>query len=248
MTKIFCYELRRLLLNKLFIGILVVSMVYGWLTLTTVTILGTANTAPFSPWSFGDYLSRLLPMICLGELFFLTFFVSRQEQQAAVITKATPVSRRKYAAVRCGTVLVGTAVLALFIVGLCWVFYIRLFHWTDFTELLAPLVLILLPAVVFCLGLGWALGRVHPVLVYGLMAAVFLLSWAPLPQPLGFSLDSFFTDYPRTLGALDPAFSVPASVLCGRAAYLLIGGAAFLWSIENGHKRKKVGWYSHEYA
>lgn len=230
MRKIFHYELRRLLLNKLFIGILAVSLVYGGLTLTTATILGTANTAPFSPWSFGEYLSRLLPMICLGELFFLTFFTSRQEQQAAVITQATPVPQRKYAAVRCGAVLLGTAVLALCVVGLCWGFYLRLFHWTGFSELLAPLVLTLLPAVVFCLGLGWALGRVHPSLVYVLMAAVFLLSWAPLPQALGFSLGSFFTDYPRTLGVLDPAFSVPASVLCGRAAYLLIGGAAFLWS------------------
>lgn len=229
MHKIFRYELRRLLLNKLFIGILAVSLVYGGLTLTTATILGTANTAPFSPWSFGEYLSRLLPMICLGELFFLTFFTSRQEQQAAVITQATPVPRRKYAAVRCGAVLLGTAVLALCVVGLCWGFYVRLFHWTGFSELLAPLVLTLLPAVVFCLGLGWALGRVHPALVYVLMAAVFLLPWAPLPKALGFSLGSFFTDYPRTLGVLDPAFSVPASVLCGRMAYFLIGAAAFLW-------------------
>lgn len=240
MTKIFRCELRRLLLNKLFIGILVISMVYGWLTLTTATILGTANTAPFSPWSFGEYLSRLLPMICLGELFFLSFFTSRQEQRVAAITQATPVHRRKYAAVRCGAVLVGTAVLALFIVGLCWGFYIHLFHFAGFAEFLAPLLLTLFPAAVFCLGLGWALGRVHPALVYVLMAAVFLLSWAPLPQALGFSLGSFFTDYPRTLGVLDPSFSVPASVLCGRAAYLFAGGAAFLWSQgqQDGHKER----------
>lgn len=239
MTKIFRCELRRLLLNQLFIGILVISIVYGWLTLTTATILGTANTAPFSPWSFGEYLSRLLPMICLGELFFLSFFTSRQEQRVAVVTQATPVPRRKYAAVRCGAVLVGTAVLVLFVVGLCWGFYARLFYWTGFTELLAPLLLTLFPAVVFCLGLGWALGRVHPALVYVLMAAVFLLSWVPLPQALGFSLGSFFTDYPRTLGVPDPAFSVPASVLCGRAAYLLAGSAAFLWS--QGPRRQHKG-------
>lgn len=230
MTKIFRYELRRLLLNKLFIGILVISMVYGWLTLTTATILGTANTAPFSPWSFGEYLSRLLPMICLGELFFLTFFTSHQEQRVAVITQATPVPRRKYAAVRCGAVLLGTAVLSLCVVGLCWGFYVHLFHWTGFSELLVPLLLTLLPAVIFCLGLGWALGGIHPALVYVLMAAVFLLSWAPLPQALGFSLGSFFADYPRTLGVLDPAFSVPAPVLCGRTAYLLAGCGVFLWS------------------
>lgn len=230
MTKLFRYELRRLLFNKLFFGILAVSLAYGWLTLTSVTVLGTANTAPFSPWSFGEYLSRLLPMICLGELFFLSFFTSRQEQRAAVITRATPVSQRKYAAVRCGAVLVGTAVLALCIVGLCWGFYFRLFGWTGFMDLLAPLVLTLLPAVVFCLGCGWTLGRIHPTLVYGLMAAVFLLSWAPLPQALDLSLSSFFTSYPIALNMLDPAFSVPGSVLCGRAVWFLVGIAALFWS------------------
>jgi len=228
LTKIFRYELRRLLCNKLFFGILAVSAAYGWLTLTSVTVLGTANTAPFSPWSFGEYLSRLLPMICLGELFFLNFFTSRRERRAAVLTEAAPVSRRKYAAVRCGAVLVGTAALALCVVGLCWGFYFRLFGWTDFKGLLAPLALTLLPAVVFCLGCGWALGRVHPALVYVLMAVVFLLSWAPLPQALSFSLGGFFTGYPRALGALDPPFSVPGPVLRGRAAYLLAGAALLL--------------------
>lgn len=232
MTKIFCYELRRLLLNKLFVGILVISLGYGWLTLTSVTILGTANTAPFSPWSFGDYLSRLLPMICLGELFFLTFFTSRQERQVSVITRASPASRGKYAAVRCGAVLAGTAVLVLAVVGMCWGFYFWLFRWTDFASLLAPLALALLPAAVFCLGLGWALGRVHPALVYALAAAVFLLSWIPLPQALGFSLGSFFTDCPQALGVLDPAFSVPETVLWGRMAYFAVGAASLVWGMK----------------
>jgi len=233
LIKIFRYELRRLLFNKLFFGILAVSLAYGWLTLTSVTVLGTANTAPFSPWSFGEYLSRLLPMICLGELFFLSFFTSRQERRAAAITRAAPVSRRKYAAVRCGAVLAGTAVLALCIVGLCWGFYFRLFGWTGFVDLLAPLVLTLLPAVVFCLGCGWALGRIHPARVYGLMAVVFLLSWIPLPQTLSFSLSGFFTGYPSALGTLDPAFSVPGPVLWGRAAYLIAGAAALMRSTKD---------------
>lgn len=230
MNKLFRYELRRLLFNKLFFGILAISLAYGWLTLTSVTVLGTANTAPFSPWSFGEYLSRLLPMVCLGELFFLHFFTARQEQRVSVITRATPIPRRKYAALRCGAVLLGTAVLALCVVGLCWGFYFRLLGWTDFAGLLAPLALTLLPAVVFCLGCGWALGQIHPALVCGLMAAVFLLSWAPLPQSVGFSLGGFFTGYPSALGTLDPAFSLPGPVLWGRAAYLLVGIAALLWS------------------
>ena len=58
MYKIFWYECRRLLGNKFFFGILLILLFYGWQILDRVTILGVAHTAPFSCWSFGDYLSR----------------------------------------------------------------------------------------------------------------------------------------------------------------------------------------------
>lgn len=76
MRKIFRYECRRLLWNKFFIGLAVVLLLYGALVLHAVTILGVAHTAPFSPWSFGDYLSRMLPLLWIGMLFFLTFYTS----------------------------------------------------------------------------------------------------------------------------------------------------------------------------
>ena len=57
MRKIFGYECRRLLWNKFFLGLLLVILFYGWQVLNGVTVLGVSHTAPFSPWSFGDYLS-----------------------------------------------------------------------------------------------------------------------------------------------------------------------------------------------
>ena len=76
MVKIFRYECKRLLWNKFFFGILAVTLFYGWQVLGGTTILGVAHTAPFSPWSFGDYLSRMVPLLWVGVLFFLTFFTS----------------------------------------------------------------------------------------------------------------------------------------------------------------------------
>ena len=55
-----------------------------------MTILGVSHTAPFSPWSFGDYLSRMLPLLWIGALFFLTFFTSAKARRAAVLTDAAP--------------------------------------------------------------------------------------------------------------------------------------------------------------
>ena len=63
MGKIYLYELRRTVRSKFFWGLLAVCLFFGWNTLKTATIRGAAHTAPFSPWSFGAYLSRLLPLL-----------------------------------------------------------------------------------------------------------------------------------------------------------------------------------------
>lgn len=236
MTKIFRYELRRLLWNKVFAGILVVSLFYGWLTLTGTIILGVSHTAPFSPWSFGYYLSQILPMICLGELFFVTFYTSGQERRTAVITEATPVDRKAYTLVRCAAVLTATILLILCVIAMGMGFYIRFFHWTAFSAYIVPALLTLVPAAAFCLGVGWCLGHVHPALVYVLMPIPVLLSFLPLPQAADFSMGAFFTDYPLALGVLDPAFSVPASVLCGRLLYAAIGLLVLAYSWQRGRQ------------
>lgn len=232
MIKIFYYELRRLLLNKLFIGIFLISLWYGWMTLTGTTVQGISHTAPFSPWSFGDYIARMLPVICLGELFFLTFFTSRKERQAAVIIQATSVDLKKYAAVRCGAILLGTLVISLGVIGLGLGFYSYFFEWTAYGSLLFPALLVLGPTIIFVLGLGWTLGKLQPFLVYAGMAAPFLLSWFSsqlnFPWAVEFSMERFFTEYPLTLDTLEPAFTVPAPVLFGRLAYLIMG-ILFFW-------------------
>ena len=74
MRKVMRYECKRLLWNRFFVGLVLVLLFYGWQVLGGTTILGVAHTAPLSPWSFGDYLSRMTPLLWVGVLFFLTFF------------------------------------------------------------------------------------------------------------------------------------------------------------------------------
>ena len=117
MGKIFRYECRRLLWNKFFIGLAVVLLLYGALVLHAVTILGVSHTAPFSPWSFGDYLSRMLPLLWVGMLFFLTFYTSPKARRAAALTDAAPMPQKKYALARCAAALTGGALLSLLCMG-----------------------------------------------------------------------------------------------------------------------------------
>lgn len=225
MNKIFRYELRRLLWNKLFFGILLVSLGYGWLTLTGSVIRGVAHTAPFSPWSFGYYLSQTLPLICLGELFFLVFFFSKEERLLRPLTQATPVRQRQYTALRCGAVLTATAVLCLCIVALAIGFYVSLFGWMNYGELILPALLTLIPPVIFCLGAGLVLSCMNHVLIYILMAAVLLLSALSLPTAVSFSLSGFFSQFPLNMDMLDPVFHVPGWLLLSRFVLAFSGAA-----------------------
>ena len=137
MIKIFQYECKRLLWNKFFFGLLLILLLYGWQVLNGVTISGVSHTAPFSPWSFGDYLSRMISLLWIGALFFLTFFTSGKAQRADILTDAAPVSPRRYALARCAAALIGTVLLALVCIAETAFFYGQYFSWyswgqTDF--------------------------------------------------------------------------------------------------------------------
>lgn len=222
MIKIFRYEFRRLVCNKFFFGLLVITLFYGWQVLMGDVIRGVSHTAPFSPWGFGFYLSQVLPLICLGESFFLSFFVSRAERRVSQLTAATPVDPRRYQLVRAAAVLAGTLLLAACAVALCLGFYAVLFHVLPLGALLPPALLLLVPSLPFCLGAGFFASRFHPAALFAVAAAVLLLTLLPLPGFASLSLSGFFRSYPLAAAVLDPPFAVPAPLLLSRGAYLFL--------------------------
>ena len=223
MIKIFQYECKRLLRNKFFFGLLLVILFYGWQVLNSVTILGVSHTAPFSAWSFGDYLSRMLPLLWIGALFFLTFFTSGKARRVAVLTDATPVAPGRYALTRCAAALVGTGLLALACLAEAAVFYGRYFGWYGWGTLLLPALVTLVPSLVFALGSGWLLGLLRPWLLYAWMPVPFLLSVLPLPEFLGLLNGSIFLDRPLSFDILDPAFSLPIGTIAMQCVLFLVG-------------------------
>ena len=234
MRKVMRYECKRLLWNRFFVGLVLVLLFYGWQVLSTTTILGVAHTAPFSPWSFGDYLSRMTPLLWVGVLFFLTFFTSPKARRAAVLTDAAPMPPHRYALARCAAALTGSALLALICLAQAAVFYWRYFGWCGWGELLLPAVLTLLPALIFALGSGWLLGRLRPWLVYLWMPLPFLLQLLPLPELLSLWNGRFFSQYPLSLGTLDPAFSLPGG-MCLVQSGLLAAGVVLLTAALHHH-------------
>ena len=240
MCKLFRYECRRLLWNQFSLGLLLVLLLYGWQVLHGVTILGVSHTAPFSPWSFGDYLSRMLPLLWVGALFFLTFFTSPGARRAAVLTDAAQTPPWRYALVRCAAALAGTGLLALACLAEAALFYGVYFSWYGWGSLLLPVLAVLAPPMAFALGSGWLLDRARPWLVYAWMPVPFLCAALPLPEALGLWNGRFFTQYPLTLGTLDPPFSLSAEASLAQCA-LLAAGVGLLLLQPGARGRKKSG-------
>ncbi len=217
MITIFRYECRRLTGNRFFFGMAAILLFFGQQTFERVTLTGVSHTAPFSPWSLGDFACRMLPLLWAAALFFLTFFTSPQARRTAVLTACCPVSPRRYAAVRLAAALAGTGILTILCLAeaaalTAW--YFQLFIWDIvWKNLLFPALITLVPPLIFALGSGWRLGNLCPRLLFGWMALPFFLRLLPLADNFRLWNGQFFAQYPLTAGVLDPAFSIPAPMV-----------------------------------
>ena len=171
-------------------------------------------------------------------LFFITFLYSQNEEKVRTITDATPADQAKYSLIRCISIMVGFLIISLAAIAVSFVFYAAVFHFTDFKTFLVPILFVLIPAMLFVLGAGIVLGKVHPALVYALIPAVLLLRFLPLPDSANLLGGSFFSSYPAALGIVEPPFSVPVPVLTARVIYAVIGFILMGLGVKRNHIRR----------
>lgn len=242
MSKILKYELRRLIWNKFFIGLLIINGIYAWYILTSDIIAGVAYTAPFSPWSFGTYLAKVMPIVILTILFLLTFYYSKKEKQVEVLTTATPVNPISYTLIRCCAIAICFLIIYILIIGLSLYFYISFFDYWNFASFILPALLILLPCFAFALGIGNLVGRIHPGLLYTLMLITLAVGFVGIYGDFDFFGGGYFSNYPMSLplGADgEPAFAVGVGFWVARLFYLIIGGLLFAISVSASRRKAR---------
>ncbi len=114
MSKLFYYELKRLLLRKWNFGFLAVLLFYAFGLMQGEIIMGIANTAPFFPWSFAVYFAKLMPILLMGLVCFLSFFCSEQEKRVEQLINPVCLFPQKQKWVRL------LAALTAFLFSVCW--------------------------------------------------------------------------------------------------------------------------------
>lgn len=226
MIKVYRYELKRLLFNKFFLGLLVITGLYSYQMLSGDIIQGIANTAPFSNWSYGAYLADVLPLLLITLLFFITFLYSDQEKKVARLTAATPVDPVQYGRVRCLAMVTGFIGIAAVVILISFVFYAQVFQFTSFGNFVLPIGFTLLPAMLFTLGAGLLAGRLNRGLLYALMLLLLIAGQVPLPDALDLFGNHLYQTVPSTLPlGIDgePAFIIPVAAWIGKALYTTMG-------------------------
>ena len=239
MVKIFMYELRRMLLSKLFVALAVINGVFAWYVLSSEIVAGVAFTAPFSVWSFGYYLATVMSMAMMTALFLLSNYYSKKERQVEVLTSATPVDAAKYILIRNAVVTLGFVLLCFVAIVLSVFFYASVFGYRDFAVFIVPAIVTIVPGFVFFMGLGHLAGSIRPWLLYVLIPVALAIGFMQTPGVLDFFGGGYFSLTPLTLpvGADgEPAFVLNAAFLLTRAAYLVLGGVLWVISI----KRKQM--------
>ncbi|MDE6620161.1 MAG: hypothetical protein K2K74_06680 [Lachnospiraceae bacterium] len=225
MKKIIYYELRRMLLNKTFFGMLLVNGLFAWFTLSYDIIMGTAYTAPFSLWSYCVYLGRTLPLAMITVLLLLAnYYYSRKQKQVEILTSATPVS--SFCQIMIRTLAAGICFLLIYLVVivLALLFYVSFFRFHDFAAFVLPSVVLLLPCFVLFTSLGQLLGSIHRSLVYVLMLLAFALH--SITGAFDFFGAGYFSTVPLTLPIGtdgEPAFEISAAFLITRLLYVVLG-------------------------
>jgi len=225
MIKIFYYELKKLLFNRFFAALTALTLWYGYQILKGDVLLGIANTAPFSPWSFGFYLSSLLPLLAAILLFFIAFLSSKQEILTRALTDSSPAPSGWYRFVRCAAIFVGVFLMttACFLMGFLFLGCLFRFENLSAGKWVGPSALVLFPSLIFVAGLGVMAGNWKSWAVYGLIGGVFLAGVVTVPDCLALIPTAFFGDYPKSLGELEPNFSVPVPMIVSRTVYCVLG-------------------------
>jgi hypothetical protein len=161
---------------------------------------------------------------------------SEKETAVRRILFSAPISYAGYFSAK-GAAIAGALLLAaalpivLSFVYLGW--YFRFFQFGDFIH---PIVVFLLPSVVFVFGLSMAAGRISAKLVYGLVPIVFLFGFLNLELPVWVDLcsNNFLLHYHkmlfRSLGSMEAVYHIPMNFLLSRMVLAISGVVLFAFA------------------
>lgn len=186
--RIFKYEMKRLILSKAYIFLLILVCAYSLYILKAGILPGFANTAPFSEWSFMNYLFIIAPFLSIILLFYVSRLFSPYEKNVMRITSSMPFSGPMYFFIKLAVITLAYIFAAFMAIIACFIFYGTVFEFYDFKIFAVCIALVLIPQMLFLQGIGIWLGKIRHTLAIVLIALIFFTASIDVSLPYYFDI------------------------------------------------------------
>lgn len=227
-NKVFAYEIRRMLFSREYLLLTLALLAYSLFLIRSRVLFGTGYTAPFSLWTFADYVSSTMVLALILLVAMCSKLFTETEIQASSILRSTPTSYGVYRSLR----LASITLLYLLSVGLsagaCYVYYVSVFGETSWLPLARVWGLLVVPSSVFVLGItliagSYSWGWIQIVLAGLLSLEIFRI---PLPEMFDIRGASLLS----ALQSSDQPFAMTVSFVLGRCLISGVGVALVVLS------------------
>lgn len=167
------YEVLRLAYNKKYFYMLLIESLFASHILMSFVSVGKDGTAPFSQWTYSEFLTSIGPLLSIILVMLCMSVFSEKEIAVRKIIFSAPLSESKYYLLKASAITAVLVFTASVPILLSFAYYAYYFNFYAYAEFLLPILLFLLPPQVLVLGLALVAGRINSRLLYLLLPVLF---------------------------------------------------------------------------
>jgi len=168
------YEVMRLAYNKKYFYMLLIESLFASYILMSFVSVGKDGTAPFSSWTYSEFLTYIGPLLSVILVLLCMSVFSEKEIAVRKIIFSAPLSESKYYLLKASAITAVLVFTASVPILLSFAYYAYYFNFYAYAEFLLPILLFLLPSQVLVLGLALVAGRINSRLLYLLLPVLFM--------------------------------------------------------------------------
>ncbi len=227
-NKIFVYEIRRMLFSREYLLLTLALLAYSLFLIRSWVMFGTGYTAPFSQWTFSDYVSSTMVLALILLVAMCSKLFTETEIQASSILRSTPTSYGVYRALRLASITLLYMVSVGLSAGACYIYYVSVFGETNWLPLAGVWGLLVVPSSLFVLGITLFAGSFSWGWIQLVLAGLLSLEIFRIPLPEMFDIRG--ASLLNGLQSSDQPFAMPAAFILGRCLIAGVGLALVVLS------------------
>ena len=229
------YEMKRLIFTKKYFYMILMLSIWTADMLIRLVIDGFYYTAPFSKWSYSEFITLFIPILFIILILLCTSIFSEKEKAVKNIICSAPISEEKYYMMK------GISVFAVFLLTtavpiiISFIYYAYLFEYTEYKNFIFPMILFLIPSSIFIFGLSIFVGKISNKVLYGLIPIVFILgglNLTDIPVWLDIFGNNFLMEYGLkfilSYSSEEVPFVIPRYFIYSRVEFIILGILLFI--------------------